>query len=179
MLTICVRTAALVAAVAMFLAGLPGCSGENKLAQQVAAMNTSNMHRLANIYAAHQNFKSGQGPKDEAEFKAFIKDFDPDKLAMMGIDPDNLDVLFTSERDGKPFKIRYKVGGGRGSVAAVIFEQEGVGGKKQVGSTGPKVEEVDDATYQNLWAGKGGSVPRDGGGRPSGPPKDAQTGPGQ
>jgi hypothetical protein len=175
MLTIRVRTAAVIA-VAVLLTGLTGCT--NKVAQQVGAMNTSNMHRLANMYAAYQNFNSYQGPKDETEFKAFIKDFDPEKLKMMGIDPNNLDALFTSERDGKPFKIRYKVGGGRGSVAAVVFEQEGVGGKKQVGFTGPKVEEVDEATYQNLWAGKGGSAPP-AGGRPTGRPTDAPTGPPQ
>ena len=72
----------------------------------------------------------------------------------MGFDPANLDKAFTSERDGKPFKIRYNVGGGRGSVDPVVFEQDGVAGKKQVGFTGGKVEEVDDATYKDLWAGK-------------------------
>ena len=44
---------------------------------------------------------------------------------MMNIDANNLDGLFTSERDNKPFKIRYKVGGGRGSVDAVVFETGG------------------------------------------------------
>src|SRR5262249_1714837 len=101
--------------VAVLLAGVAGCS-KNKVAEQVAAMNTSNNLRLSNMYAAFQNYKAGKGPKDEAEFKEFIKDFDPEKLKMMGIDPSNLDAVFTSERDGKPFKIRYRVGGGRGSV---------------------------------------------------------------
>ena len=58
-----------------------------------------------------QNYKGGRGPKDEAEFKEFVRNFDPNKLSMMKIDPNNVDGLFTSERDGKPFKIRYKVGG--------------------------------------------------------------------
>ncbi len=179
MLTLLHRTAAGVA-VAALLAGVIGCS--NKVAQQVGAMNTSNIQRLANMYSGHQNYRGGQGPKDEAEFKKFIKEYDPEKLKMMGIDPNNLDALFTSERDGKPFKIRYKVGGGRGSVAAVVFEQEGIDGKKQVASTGTtKVEEVDDATYQQLLAGKGPSQPAGGsppaGGRPSGRPPGAPTGP--
>jgi hypothetical protein len=170
---------------AVFLAGLAGCSGD-KTAEAVAAMNTSNIQRLSNIYAAFQNYKGGRGPKDEAEFKAFIKDFDPNKLKMMGIDPDNLDAVFTSERDGKPLKIRYQVGGGRGAVVPVVFEQDGKGGKRQVGRTGGKVEEVDDATYQQLWAGKEPSQPPAGppsgdgagrGGRPTGRPPGAPTGP--
>jgi hypothetical protein len=182
MLTILHRAVAGVA-VAVLLAGMIGCS--NKVAEQVAAMNTSNSQRLANMYSAYQNFRGGQGPTDESELKKFIQEYDPARLKMMGIDPDKLDALFTSERDHKPFKIRYKVGGGRGSVAAVVFEQEGVGGKKQVAYTGnTKVEEVDDATYQQLLAGKGSSQPPAGerspnarGGRSSERPPGAPTGP--
>ena len=176
------RTAAAAALVAL----LGGCSG--KTAKEVGAMNTSNIQRVANIYSAFQNYKGGRGPKDEAEFKAFIKDFDPEKLKMMGIDPGNVDGLFVSERDGQPFKVRYKVGGGRGAVAPVVFEQAGAEGKKQVAFTGnSKVEDADDATYQKLLAGKAGTEPPaggpptgpTGGGRPSGGrPAGAPTGPG-
>jgi len=170
--------------VLVLLVGLSGCG--DQVAKDVAAVNTSNIQRLSNVYAAHQNYKSGQGPKDEADFKVFIKEFDPNKLSMMGIKPDKLDALFTSERDGKAFKIRYKVGGGRGSSDAVVFEQDGKDGQKQVAYTGGKVETVDDATYQKLWAGKGSSTPGGappvggpppGGGRPTGPPSGAPTGP--
>lgn len=164
------------------LVGLVGCSDQT--AKDVAAMNGSNIQRLSNIYSAYQNYKGGQGPKDEADFKNFIKDFDKTKLEMMGIDPNNLGAVFTSERDGKPFKVRYRVGGGRGSVDAVVFEQEGKDGKKQVGFTGGKVEEVDNTTYQQLLAGKGPSQPAGGppgaasrGGRPTGPPAGAPVGP--
>ena len=167
------------------LVGLAGCGGD-RTAEEVAAMNGSNLQRLSNMYAAYQNYKGGRGPRDEADFKAFIKEFDQTKLKMMGIDANNLDPVFTSERDGKPFKVRYKVGGGRGSVDAVVFEQEGKDGTKEVGFTGGKVEKADANTYQQLWAGKGPSQPASGppagasagrGGRPTGPPTGAPTGP--
>lgn len=175
------------AAFGALLMGLTGCSGD-PVAQEVAGMNKTNIQRLANVYAAHQTFRGGQGPKDEAEFKSFIKEakeLDDGKQKMMGIDKNNLDQLFVSERDGKPFKIRYKVGGGRGSVDAVVFEAEGKEGKKQVAYTGGKVEEVDDASYQQMLAGKGPSQPAAApagtkagkGGRPSGPPPGAPKGP--
>jgi hypothetical protein len=168
---------------------LTGCSSD-KTAKTVGSMNTSNIQRLANIYAAFQNYKSGRGPNDEAEFKTFIKEYDPEKLKMMGIDGNNVDAVFTSERDGQPLKVRYKVGGGRGSVDAVVFESAGKDGTKQVGYTGGKVDDVDEATYQQLWAGKGPSVQAAGGpapagqpgekggkGRPTGAPAGAPTGP--
>ncbi|VTR94836.1 unnamed protein product [Gemmata massiliana] len=168
--------------------GLVGCS-RDRTAEAVGAMNTSNAQRLSNMYAAYQNFKGGRGPASEAEFREFIKSYDPTKLKMMNINPDDLDGLFKSESDGKPFKVRYNVGGGRGSQDPVVFEQEGKDGKKNVGYTGGLVEEVDDATYKQLLAGKSNKTPPAGGppagapagagakGRPTGPPPGAPTGP--
>ncbi len=157
-----------------------GCS--DKVAQQVGEMNKSNIQRVGNMYAAFQNtVGGGRGPKDEAEFTKFIREYDPNKLQMMGIDANNVSGLLTSERDGKPFKIRYNVSGGRGAVAPVAFEQDGKDGKKQVGFTGGKVEEVDDTTYKEYWSGKSGTTAPAAGptGRPtgSGPPPGAPTGP--
>jgi len=165
-----------------------GCS--NDTANQVAAMNKSNMQRLCNLYAAHQNMKGGKGPKDEADFKTYVKEYDPEKLSMMGIDTNKVDDLFKSERDGQPFKFRFSVGGGRGSVDAVVFEQTGVNGKRQVGFTGGTIEEVDDAAYKDYLAGKKprvegpaggpGSGIDKGAGRPGGgAPAGAPNGPGQ
>lgn len=156
------------AVLAIVTAFLVGCSSD-KTKKNVAALNATNIQRVSNLYAAHQTYKNGQGPKNEAEFKQFVRDFDPTKLDMMGIDPANVDAIFVSERDNQPFVIRYQVGGGRGSVDPVVFEQTGVGGKKQVGFTGGKVEEVDDATAEKMLAGRSQSQPPSGG-QPSGPP---------
>jgi hypothetical protein len=163
----------------LMLIGLCGC--RNQTATAVAAMNDANIKRVANMYAAFQNYKGGRGPADAAELKGFIKDFDQNKLSMMGIDAANVDGVFNSERDGKPFQVRYKVGGGRGSVDAVVFEQDGKDGKKQVGYTGGKVEEVDDATAQQLFSSKQAPPSQPGGtksgGRTAGRPEGAPTGP--
>jgi hypothetical protein len=166
-------------ATAALLVALAGCS-KDTTAAQVAALNTSNIQRLANMYSAFQNYRGGHGPKDDQEFKAFITNFDPPKLQMRGIDPRSMDALFTSERDSKPFKIRYQVGGGKGSVAPVIFEEVGKEGKKQVAFTGnSKVEELDGATYAELWAGKTrpAADPKESGRPPGDIPKGAPKGP--
>ncbi|MFO0842212.1 MAG: hypothetical protein U0797_07390 [Gemmataceae bacterium] len=174
---------ALGAALLTGLVGLAGCG--DKVAQQVGEMNKSNIQRVANLYAGFQNLAgAGRGPKDEAELTKFVKEYDPAKLKMMGVDPNDFSKVLTSERDGKPFKVRYNVGGGRGAVAPVVFEQDGKDGKKQVGFTGGKVEEVGEAEYQAYWSGKGTTGPAGGPGgapggdsRPMGRPQGAPTGP--
>lgn len=144
---------AAVAAIAAGAAGLAGCN-RDRTAGAVADMNPDNAHRLSNLYAAHQNFKGGKGPKDEAAFKTFVREFDATKLGMMGVDPANVDVVFVSDRDGQPFKVRYGVGGGRGSNDPVVFEQVGKDGKKQVGYTSGTVQELADGEADRLLAAK-------------------------
>ena len=136
-----------------------GCSTD-KTASIVAAGNDSNIKRTVNLYRAYQISHGWQGPKDEAALKSFVSDHGlPDRnLEMMGIDPHNLDGIFKSDRDGKPFKIRYGVTVGRDGTDALIFEDEGVGGKKLVAFNGPIVQEVDDARYKELWEHGGSPV---------------------
>ena len=87
------RTSLISLVAAGALVGLSGCN-RDRTAETVAAMNTSNVQRLANMYAAHQNMKGGRGPNSEAEFKEFVRTYDANKLKMMGINPDELDGLF-------------------------------------------------------------------------------------
>jgi hypothetical protein len=135
------------------VAVVAGCVHESA-DSRVAAMNDSNIRRLANLYNAFQVRKGMKGPKDEAEFKHFIQqEYSPEKLQRMQVDPQNVDALFTSERDGEPFVIRYGVSGGLSTVDPVVFEQKGVGGKRQVAFTGGTVEEVDDSRYDQLLSG--------------------------
>src|SRR5437762_519249 len=154
------------AAVAAVVALAAGCS--NKVAQDVAAKNDANIKRVANLYTAHMAQRGWAGPKSEDEFKEFIrKDMPAENLQMMKVDPANVDAIFVSDRDGKPFKIRYGVGGGPGASIPVVFEQDGQGGRKMVGYTFGKFEEVDDAQAKQLWDGK------------AAPTTAAQGGPGQ
>ncbi len=131
-----------------------GCSRTDP-ASRIGAMNDTRIKQLANLYMAHQIRNGSNGPKDEAAFKMFVKSGMPShRLEMMRVDPSKVDELFVSERDGQPFVIKYGQSGGPMSQLAVVFEKEGQAGKKQVAFTNGKVEELDDAGYQQLVQGK-------------------------
>jgi hypothetical protein len=138
----------------ILLRGIAGCSTDHSV-EAIAALNSSNIQKLTNLYSAYQASRYGPGPKDEAELKRFAKEeMGAYHLGLMHIDPNNLDTLFVSDRDHKPFKVRYGVNGGPGVVNALVFEEEGVGGKKQVGLNGGTVMEVGDSQYEEMWSGK-------------------------
>lgn len=132
-----------------------GCGRDVSTDDLVAQANSTNIERLASLYTGYQSEHEWAGPPDEAAFKAYIRAFDPQKLKRIGVDPAAADSLFTSERDGQPYKIRYAVkGSAMGSTEPVIFESTGVDGRRQVGFLDMTEREVDDAEYQSLWAKK-------------------------
>jgi hypothetical protein len=139
----------------LVLAAAFGCGGTD-VADQVGAMNDSNIKRVANLYMAHQFRKGMKGPADDAAFKRFVQsEMSPRKLEMMRVDRNNVDELFTSERDGQPFQVRYGLSGGPSAKLAVVFEQQGQDGKRLVAFTDGSVEETDEARYRQLLEGKG------------------------
>jgi hypothetical protein len=141
---------------ACLLSGLvAGCSSQIDPDSAIASVNRTNIERLANLYSAYQSQHDWHGPTDEADFKAFVRRCDAHLLTRIGIDPNVIDKLFVSERDGQPFKIRYGVpGSAMGSSAPVIFESAGSGGKRLVGFLNMQQRQVDDAEYNTLWSSK-------------------------
>jgi hypothetical protein len=137
-----------------------GC-GQSDSGSHVAAANDSNVKRLANLYQSYASRNGWQGPRDEADFKKFIREFPPHRLAAMMIDPNNTDMLFVSESDGQPFRVRYDVASGVTAVIPIVFEQQGINGRRQVGFTDGSVERVDDARYRQLLEGQADSKATD------------------
>jgi hypothetical protein len=136
----------------VLLAALTGCSGGVDHDEALARVNSTNIQRLANLYFTYQTQNEWRGPADEAAFKSFIRSYNPQKLTRIGVDANAIDSLFTSERDGRPFKIRYGVkGSAMGSSEPVIFESLGVDGTRQVGFLNMTQTLVDEAEYESLW----------------------------
>jgi hypothetical protein len=145
LVTLCLSLAALTAV---------GCSHDDHEAA-IAAVNKSNIQRLTNCYSAFQFDSYGLGPKDENELRRFIKnDIGDYHMKLLNINPSNIDAIFVSERDHLPFVVKYGIKGGPGIIDAVVFEQKGVDGLRQVGINGATVMEVDDALYKDMWEGR-------------------------
>ena len=143
------------------LAGLfIGCSGRTDFDSAIARVNGTNIQRLANLYFTFQSEHEWRGPADEAEFKSFLRKYDPHKLSRIGVDPNALDKLFISEGDSQSFKIRYGVlGSAMGSSAPVIFESAGDGKHRLVGFLDMQQREVDESEYNALWSAKPSNAP--------------------
>jgi hypothetical protein len=138
----------------LFVGCLVGCSSSSDPVDAVTQANSTNMRRLTSLYMEYQSANNWRGPEDEAKFKKFIQGISPPRLARVGVDANKLDELFVSERDGQPFKIRYKVlGEVHGSSEPVVFEAIGDGGTRMVGFLDMQQREVDAAEYDRLFAG--------------------------
>jgi hypothetical protein len=139
----------------LVVAGLAGCSRRGTGDSMIAAANPTNVHRLCNLYNYFQARNGWQGPVDEASLRDFIGQQPERILQRMGINATDLDLLFTSERDGQPFDIRYGVpGSSRGSDEPVVFERTGLNGLRMVGFTSTKHREVAKEEYDRLRAGQ-------------------------
>lgn len=140
-----------------------GCSSTSDPDSVIASVNKTNIERLANLYSAYQSSHEWRGPADEAQFKAFLHGLNAHMLSRISVDPNALDQLFISERDGQPFKIRYGVpGSSMGSTAPVIFESVGDGKGRLVGFLNMQQREVDASEYDALWSAKVSPAPQRG-----------------
>ena len=155
------RRTMMFAAAAAVVAVVAGCS-DSSISRQVAAMNDSRIKQLANLFRFYQATNGWVGPKDEATLRTFVASAPAKNLAMMGVDPTKFDELLVSDRDGKPFRVRWGVTIGPLEEQAVVFEQDGHDGKRFVAFTGARAEEVDTDRYEKLWKGEsisGGVAP--------------------
>jgi hypothetical protein len=128
---------------------LAGCGGHR--ANQ--AQEESNLKPLALLYGQFIGQNRGQPPATEAQFKDFIRA--QGKTLLESFHVSDVDGLFVSSRDGKPYVVRYgpaaaKGPPGPGSAPVIAYEQAGVGGRRFVASSMGAVEEVDEARFKQL-----------------------------
>src|SRR5262245_43574007 len=120
-----------------------GCTGKTEQPPEIKSLQT-----LATMYGRYRSAHRGTAPPDEASLKKFISGLSPTEQTGLGIDPANLDKMFTSPRDGQPFVVVYKSPG-----AVIAYEQVGKNGKHLVAYPEGKVEEVDEARFKELVPG--------------------------
>jgi hypothetical protein len=134
--------------VLLVLAVLPGC-GADELASPTAAR----LKGLATVYLDYAVPKNGKGPANEQVLRKHMRSLPDFVLRTNGVDPEALDALFVSERDGEPFVVLYgiSISGMSGTKAPLLaHEKTGKGGKRLIVFANTKVELVDDARLQEL-----------------------------
>lgn len=127
---------------AVALAGLvAGCQGspEQRIKDAFRQEYRENGRRLAVMYGRFMSSPSRPvpaqkyiGPRDENEFRSFMATISSAALAEMGIGDVQSRELFCSERDGRPFRVRYGVCGPSSGGYAVLCETTGVAGRVKV-----------------------------------------------
>jgi hypothetical protein len=131
---------------------LPLCAaiglGCTKNDDNLANHQSSHVRILANLHALATT-KLGHVPRDAQEFKQAI--------AKLGVNLEkrkigSIDELFVSERDGQPLIVSY--GPENANSDVVVYEQNGMNGKRMVGHRIGMVEEVDEAELKKLVPSK-------------------------
>ncbi|MDZ7616995.1 MAG: hypothetical protein U1E05_08325 [Patescibacteria group bacterium] len=127
-----------------------GCGGARRQAEQ---REESRLKPLALFYGQFTGQHRGRPPASETQLKEFIQAQGPEALASFQVN--DVDALFVSERDGKPYVVLYADAAkgnppGPAGAPVIAYEQEGAGGLRYVASSMGAVEEVDDARFREL-----------------------------
>ncbi len=116
------------------------------------AQEESGLKPLAIFYGRFVPQHQGRPPQNEAEFKAYLKE-PANAEELLGIHKvADIDALFISSRDKKPYIVIYGPTSGEGPAGApvVAYEQDGLNGKRFVASSMGAVEEVDAVRFQKM-----------------------------
>lgn len=125
-----------------------GCAGDQQVSKPT---QESHLKFLALLYGQFTGQNRGQPPKDEAEFKEFVRTNGSSFVQMSNVK--TADELFVSERDGQPYVILYGAPMGAKSLngqPVMGYEQVGAGGKRYIANSLGQIEDLDEAKFKEL-----------------------------
>jgi hypothetical protein len=123
-----------------------GCESPKTFSETEA----SNLKPLAVMYGRYIGSNQGRGPKDQQEFKAFIQSRPKEELT--NLNASDVESLFVSSRDKKPYKFKFDSKPAVPGQSANIFawEQDGLDGKRYVAGTLGEILEIDEQKFREL-----------------------------
>jgi hypothetical protein len=135
------------AVAAVICALLVGCS------ESEPQEETSNLRLLSVLYGQYRAEHRGQVPANEQDFKAFAaaKINNPSSES----DVVNVDELFISGRDGKPFAVKYRGDKAWPLPEAIAYEQDGSGGTRHVATVDGGQAEMSEEEFRNAKSAPG------------------------
>ena len=122
-----------------------GCGGSGRESQE---REESNLKPLALLYGQFIGQHRGRPPASQEEFKEFIRSSGSQQLASFGVT--DLESLFVSSRDQKPYVVLYAKDAPVGTARVVAYEQEGRDGTRFVANDLGEVQEVDEARFTEM-----------------------------
>lgn len=136
----------------LLLLVVAGCGG------QTLAPSATEGRRVGAIVTTHNMMERATGrlPANEQEFKRFIAENGSQSLERAGVTA--VDELFVSDRDGQPLVVTYGAYPAGMNAKIVVYEQNGVEGKRFVGYNSGAVELVDDARFNELVPNAGSAA---------------------
>jgi hypothetical protein len=135
----CAESRKILLIVSLMGALAPGCAEREPYERQ------PNLRAIAAYYSQYRAHNRGQVPADEKDFKNFIKQQGGVALDHKGI---TVDDLFVSNRDGKPFVVKYRGDKSWPLPEAVAYEQEGSGGTRHVATIVGEYDEISEAEFR-------------------------------
>ena len=137
----------------LFLGVVLTCLGCGPAGESNRAQEESGLKPIGLFYARFIPQHQGKPPTNEAEFKAYLKENAEELKKEFKVD--DIDALFVSSRDKKPYIVIYGPTSGEGPAGqpVVAYEQEGMNGKRFVASKMGAVEEVDEARFRQMVPG--------------------------
>lgn len=153
-----------VAVLCVAAASVAGCqaSPEQQVKDAFRSEFRENGRRVAVMYARQMSSPTKPvmgrdgfaGPANEAELRRFIAATPSAALEEIGIKSAESAELFTSERDGQPFRVRYGIKGPVTTTYAVLCETKGVDGRVKVFKSDGSFVEVPAEEADAHMAGK-------------------------
>ncbi len=123
-----------------------GCGKGDSSSDQ--ARQVPGLKQLGLFYSLYKSRHQGNAPANEAEFKQYVTSQHAEQLKQLGIE--NVDSMFVSPRDGKPYVIQYGRKSGPGGNPPAAWEQDGKAGKRFVVDSMGKLDELDEAAFKRL-----------------------------
>lgn len=121
---------------------ISGCSGSNATpASKTAFSAVVSLHTMMVV-------TTGRPPKSEEAFKEFIAANGSAAMERAGVA--SVDELLVSNRDGKPYVIIYGKPPAGVAHDVIVFEQEGIDGKRLVGRNTGFIAELDESQFREL-----------------------------
>jgi hypothetical protein len=135
------------ALVGALVAAVAGCSEGPTKAKPITG---SNLKKVAMLYMMYTQNNTTPLAKND-QLIAYAKTLSPEGMKTMDIDVTQVEQYFKSPRDGKPYRLVFKLPPSDPTNPPVVaYEETGVGGKREVGFMNGNVEEIDDARLRQL-----------------------------